>query len=61
VPKRVLVIGLLEALLSACGASGRVAIGESPSSVLAAAAQASGALNSYKIQFTASETFPISA
>lgn len=38
-----------------------VAIGESPSSVLAAAAQASGALNSYKIQFTASETFPISA
>jgi hypothetical protein len=36
-------------------------LGESPTIVLAAAAEASSALNSYKIQFTASETFPISA
>jgi hypothetical protein len=60
VPKRALVLGLLAALLSACGASG-VVLGESPSTVLAAAAKASGALNSYRIQFKASETFPISA
>jgi hypothetical protein len=56
--KRVLILGLLGALLSACGVSG-VAIGESPTTALAAAAEASGALKSYRIQFTASETFPL--
>ena len=59
--KRVLVagvIGALAALASGCGASG-VALTESPSMVLAAAVQATTALNTYQVHFTASETFPI--
>ncbi len=58
--KRRLLFGALAALVSGCGA-GAVTLGESPSMVLAAAVKASDALNSYKIQFTASETFPLTS
>jgi hypothetical protein len=54
-----LAFGLLGGLLSACGAHA-VAL-ESPTIVLAAAAEASAALNSYKVQFSATENFPLPA
>ncbi len=57
--KRLALLGLTVGMLSACGSVGP--LGETPSAVLAAAADKSNALKSFSVAFDASESLPATA